>query len=261
MLPAVTTSIPVTACAESMRSDAKALVIAVERAPQLPVPTCPGWRVIDVVAHLASKLRWTDILVRSRASEPVTYEEGRRTSDNVAPALTQAVTALLETFAEVPLDETVWSPTGDNTAGMWMRHAALETAMHRWDVEAAFVADGQRVAPPAAPSAELASSGIDEILSLATYAVPGGGETMHLHATDDATGHDPGDATAGEWFVTFGQKRLLVERRHQKGDVAVRASAADLLLMLWGRRAWSGDDYEVFGDELILDRWQHDVRV
>lgn len=256
MLPAVTVQISVDSCAASMRDDAKALVVAVERAPQLAVPSCPGWRVVDVVGHLASKLRWTDILVRARANEPVTYEEPRMASDDVAPALSEAVTGLIETFSEVPLDEPVWSPTGDDTAGMWLRHAALEAALHRWDVEAAFVADGQRVAPPALPSAALASSGIDEILALATNAVPGGGETLHLHATDAEL-----DGDDGEWFVTFGRSRLLVERRHDKGDVAVRASAADLLLLLWGRRTWSAEGYEVFGDDMLLRRWQHDVRV
>jgi uncharacterized protein (TIGR03083 family) len=263
MLPAVTMHNPVDSCTTSMRDDVKALMVAVERAPQLPVPSCPGWRVVDVVGHLASKLRWTDILVRARANEPVTYEEPRMSTTAMAPALSQAVTGLIETFSEVPLDEQVWSPTGDNTAGMWLRHAALEAALHRWDVEAAFVADGLRVAPPALPSAELACSGIDEILALAVHAVPGGGETLHLHATD--TGPDGGtDADAdpeGEWFVTFGRSRLLVERRHAKGDVAVRATAADLLLLLWGRRSWTTDGYEVFGDDMVLRRWQHDVRV
>ena len=60
--------------------------------------------------------------------------------------------------------------------------------------------------------------------------------TVHLHCTDGE----------GEWFIdTDG----TVERKHQKADVALRGSAADLLLALQGRVDIS--DLEVFGDPAI----------
>ena len=71
---------------------------------------------------------------------------------------------------------------------------------------------------------------------------------MHLHATD-------GD---GEWLVRLGADGVVVTREHAKGDVALRASASDLLLFLYGRRDASVG--EVFGDAALLDRWQQLVR-
>ena len=49
--------------------------------------------------------------------------------------------------------------------------------------------------------------------------------TVHLHATD-------GDGTSGEWVIVTGGGDWSVERRHAKGDIAVRATAANLLQLL-----------------------------
>jgi hypothetical protein len=55
-------------------------------------------------------------------------------------------------------------------------------------------------------------------------ALSGVGGSVHLHATD-------GD---GEWFIETGDG-LTWTRAHEKGDVAVRGTTSDLLLLVWGR--------------------------
>jgi predicted lipid carrier protein YhbT len=95
----------------------------------------------------------------------------------------------------------------------------------------------------------LAVDGIDEFFMLIPFwrgasQLAGNGESMHLHATD-------GD---GEWLVRLGADGVVVTREHAKGDVALRASASDLVLFLYGRRDASAG--EVFGDAALLDRWQ-----
>ena len=50
----------------------------------------------------------------------------------------------------------------------------------------------------------------------------------------------------------FTDAGLVVDRTHAKGDVAVRASASDLDLLVSGRMEWEA--LEVFGDGALLDR-------
>jgi hypothetical protein len=52
---------------------------------------------------------------------------------------------------------------------------------------------------------------------------------------------------------------VTVEHAHAKGDVAVRGTASDLLLLLWNRAG--SDRFQVFGDAGLLDRWRAAVTV
>jgi predicted lipid carrier protein YhbT len=75
--------------------------------------------------------------------------------------------------------------------------------------------------------------------------------SLHLHRSD-------GD---GEWMVTFSATGVDVAREHAKGDVAVRAPASELLLLLWNRRRPDDLGGEVFGDVAVVARWQADAHV
>jgi hypothetical protein len=96
----------------------------------------------------------------------------------------------------------------------------------------------------------LAADGIDEWLSV--FAVDrsrpsssrmGLGESFHFHCTD----------AEGEWVVRFAGPDIEIRSEHAKSDVAVRGSASDLLLFLWGRK--SPTALEVLGNASLLDRW------
>jgi hypothetical protein len=131
---------------------------------------------------------------------------------------------------------------------------AVEAALHRFDAQAAV----GRTTPVATA---LAVDGIDELFTVllplrGTAGLGGGGQTVHLHATD------PGidDVGGGEWLVTLGPEGLDVERTHAKGDVAVRATASDLLLLLWNGGSDGGAArFGVFGDRAVLDRWRAEI--
>ena len=97
----------------------------------------------------------------------------------------------------------------------------------------------------------LAVAGIDDLLasrapSIGVEEVDGLHGTVHLHATDPGVG-------GGEWLVELGPGGLHHRKEHAKGDVAVRAPAADLYRWLWGRRDL-GEGFEVFGDEGLARR-------
>jgi uncharacterized protein (TIGR03083 family) len=154
-----------------------------------------------------------------------------------AEGLDELLTALTATDPAVAV--WTWDPT-DRTAGFWRRRMAHETAVHRVDAELA--AGSTR-----GVQARLAVDGIDEALTLFMGDEPGSelgqrAGTLHLHATD----------AEGEWLATVHANALVVERGHAKADAALRGSASDLLLWLWGRGTL--DRLERFGDPSIVAR-------
>ena len=108
-----------------------------------PVPTCPGWTVLDVVNHLSLGLG---------LAYPVAMSKAPETADEVAfdgvrwpaaiPGLRDAVAGFsenmrgcLQTFRQTDPDTPCWTYAGPGAASFWFRRAAIETAMHRMDVE------------------------------------------------------------------------------------------------------------------------------
>jgi len=146
----------------------------------------------------------------------------------------------------------VWTWTGSNQNVWWVRRRmAQETAVHRWDAERT-VGDVYEI-----PIA-VAADGIDEFLQ---WFAPRGraasiGGTAHIHCTDTdrdvATGSDDIDAVNGEWMIhRLDENGIEFDRAHQKGDVAIRGRARDVLLWLWGRDA---GPVELLGDDDIARR-------
>jgi uncharacterized protein (TIGR03083 family) len=217
-----------------------------------PVPACPGWTIARLVRHTGTAQAWACAIVERRATEPVSPKsidlglpEGADAdpsalADWFAAGGARVADVLDAVDPEVP----VWSWAGQDTAGFWSRRMAHETAMHRWDGQDAR-------GTPASIDGDLAVDGIQERFdnlpaTVARGGAPmtGSGETVHLHCTD----------REGEWLVRLGADRVEVTRAHAKGDVAARGSAADVLLMVYGRIPV--DALEVFGDDALLRRFQ-----
>ncbi|MEZ5341176.1 MAG: maleylpyruvate isomerase family mycothiol-dependent enzyme [Acidimicrobiales bacterium] len=210
------------------------------------VPHIDGWTVGTVIGHTGWVARYVTLALASTPDDPP-----RRSSvpepplgEDVFPWFNDAKDALLTTLETTDLATTRPTFTGPQPAGWWLRRLAHETAMHRWDAEASS-------GSPAPIAAALARDGINEVFEvfattrLDVEALGGAGETMHLHATD---------IDDGEWMVTFNEDALEWTHAHAKADVAVRGTASDLLLMLWGRIPPSV--LEVFGDASLLSKWQ-----
>ncbi len=257
---------------DAFHDDAAALTAAARAAGiDTPIPSCPGWTVSVLVTHLAGIYAHRSALMRRRAHEnvvasfedldlPLEYKEwfaAESEAEEQGRALTAAapsglvdlfartVSTLEQTLYGAPSGERVWTwwPS-DQTAGFWQRRMAHETAMHRWDAQAARGA-------PAPIEPILAADGIDEKLVVmapaSRYWSPdfrkGAGESYHFHCTD----------TPGEWVARFQGDDITVTREHARADVAVRGAASDLLLFLWSRIP--ADRLDVVGDRALLDRF------
>ena len=126
----------------------------------VPVPSCPGWTVADLVSHLGRTHLWAEHCIRERNPEE---------PDVVAPVTDRA--ALTTWYAECAgvLVETLRTtdPTTEcwtfgprpRTAAFWFRRQVHETAMHSWDLGAAI---GRDVGYPRT----LAVDGVDEVVTM-----------------------------------------------------------------------------------------------
>jgi hypothetical protein len=117
-----------------------------------------------------------------------------------------------------------------------------EHAIHRYDAELA-------INDPQPTPIDLAIDGINEYFIMTNVRVLPKkpdfalGGTLHLHTTDSPD---------GEWMIEQTDRALTVTHGHGKGDAAIRGTASDLLLGLWGRKNLTAtEDFEHFGNPEI----------
>jgi uncharacterized protein (TIGR03083 family) len=222
-------------------------LLAAARAGDLdaPIAACPGWDVARVLRHLGGVHRWVvGWVTTGEGGRPARGPE----DEAVVDWFEAGIAPLLAALRSVDPDSSTNSFVGVQPGGFWPRRQAHEAAVHRWDVQAAL----GRADPI---DGALAVDGIDELLEvfhdqrLGPASTAGNGETIHLHATD----------VDGEWVLTMAPEGGTWAHAHTKADVAARAPASDLLLVLWNRLPLS--TVETFGDTSILERWRAAVSV
>lgn len=234
-----------------------ALAAVVDSAdPGLPVPACPGWTLRQLATHVGRAQRWAGQIVSARSADFIEFRavpDGRLPEDRAARGrwLTAGAARLVSALGEAG-DDLVWAFGSMLPAGFWARRMSHESMVHCADAQ---LAAGDEVAM----TAELAADAIDEWLRVMSgpslgqadrrEAVLAPGRTLHVHATD------PGLGGAGEWLVTHSGEGIRVTGGHGSGDVALSGPAADLLLVLLGRKPATGEPVRVFGDHDLLDAW------
>jgi uncharacterized protein (TIGR03083 family) len=223
--------------------------------PSTPVPTCPKWNLNQLFRHVGRGHRWAAQIVADRvdyALDPRAVEGGKppENPDDAIAWLEEGAQRLVDAVEETGFDAPVWTFIGPRPAYWWVRRRLHEVAVHRAD---ATLALGLRytLAP------ELAADGINEWLDLAAAFAGSSdqpppladGEAIHLHATD------PGLGVAGEWMIRVSGGRITWSHEHQKGAVALRGGAADLLLAILRRIPVADTDIEILGDDAVWQRW------
>jgi uncharacterized protein (TIGR03083 family) len=217
----------------------------------LPVTTCPGWTLADLIRHTGGVHRWAGHMVAARATGPA--DRGAVEVDFPDdPArypgwLTDGAAALTAALRAAGPQAPVWTFAPDRRASWWARRMVHETAVHRADVVLA-LGRSPRFDP------EQSADGIDELLALLPYgrrtretirALPADGRSIHLHATD----------CDGEWMISLTPDGMTWERGHGKGTAAVRGPVGTLLLFAYGRAGAASPALEVFGDRDLLADW------
>jgi uncharacterized protein (TIGR03083 family) len=232
---------------DTIRSDGRDLADAARRAGLVAaVPSCPEWDVAGLVRHTGMVHGWVAGMVRSQASERGDFKSvaGPADGQDLVSWFEGGLDVLVDTLAASDAAAPMWTfGWGPSVAAFWFRRMAQETSIHRWDAEAA-AGESRPI------DADLAVDGVEEFLdgflprSLGRRPDADLGGSIHLHATD----------RPGEWLVRIAPGTVDVRRVHDKGDAAVRGTASDLLLWLWGRAGVNRLD--VFGDPGVVDRWR-----
>jgi uncharacterized protein (TIGR03083 family) len=225
-----------------LRREAGTLAVTAMRCMSRPVERYPQWTVADVIVHTGRIHRWVTDIVHTRARE-------RPAQPDVAPSrrptelidwFTKGAADVLGALQAVDPSVRVWTFAGDGTTGFWRQRMALETAVHRWDVQTA-------AGLPAPVPSDVAIAGITEALTIYVQprlrgaAVGGTGQRVGLRCTD-------GDRA---WTVVLLPDAVEIADETGNADVVLEGSAEDLWLYLMGRRRL--DDLRVSGARTAAD--------
>jgi uncharacterized protein (TIGR03083 family) len=227
---------------DALDRDLDALVhVARSEALGAPVPSCPGWTLADLVHHVGDVLAFWGAIVGDELDGPEDLERPPRAADDeLVPRLVAKGREASKLLRNSDPSAPCWTWSHQRDIAFVMRRLAQEIAVHRWDAESVAGA-------PQPIDAELASDGVDEFLEhFASWPAPEKGAlsgTVHLHCTD----------VAGEWLVVQEGDHLTFTREHATGSCAIRGSASDLLLVVWGRVPLEA--VEVIGDADVARRF------
>ncbi|MFT7839398.1 maleylpyruvate isomerase family mycothiol-dependent enzyme [Saccharothrix sp. BKS2] len=222
----------------------------------VPVPSCPGWTVDDLVAHLAEVQSWWTLVLLARGGVP-DDEVARRAADpgpDRVGGWREISARYLAAQRECPPDAPVWVWWNDEeraTAADVASRQAHEAVVHCWDA-------GNAVGRPEPIPAELAADGVGEFLDRFLHGPEWvrGPLVVELVATDTgdrwlvgAGGAGGVDGGAGGVSGAAGVAGAGKPRRVVAGEPGARVSgtAEQLYLVLWRRAA--REEVTVTGDE------------
>lgn len=247
----------------AVAAEAAGFVAAVKGADlSTAVPTCPGWTLGELTQHVGSVHRWFSELLRRRIQQPPTSREVDlrlpEHPDALPDWLAVSAAEAAEVFAATDLDAPMWAWGVDQHARFWVRRMLFETLVHRVDAQLAL---------GLSPHVDrvLAVDGIDEFLTNLPFAAPFAPLTAQLRAPDrtvrfsctDGDGGGEGDGD-GDWLVGLrpdGFALVTEGAEARAADATVRGTAADLLLLLYGRLDRRSDAFQLHGDPNLLAHW------
>lgn len=239
---------------EAIRTEGDRLAAAAELGLDAPVPSCPGWAVSDLVAHLARVHRQKAQLVEEGWIDGQPDPPHPPTS-GLVEWYRGGVDDLVRVLGEHAPSQPAWTwYAEDQTVGFWYRRMACETLVHRIDGELAHgvVTDVDR---------ELAADVADEILTVMMEGYPPWADVafddrsvrIELSDADEAwtLRHARFAGTSPNTGTTFDDEPTFIFADLARPATVVRGTAEDVALFLWGRRP--PDGLEVTGDVSMLD--------
>ncbi|MEV7601924.1 maleylpyruvate isomerase family mycothiol-dependent enzyme [Kitasatospora sp. NPDC089797] len=237
-----------------------------------PVPTCPDWQLADLVRHTGQVHRWAAAYPAKglRAVLDATDRQAVIGPDPSDAALLdwfrEGHEALVTTLSAAPTDVECWTfLPAPSPLAFWARRQAHETAVHRFDADAAAGTPGPAVDPA------FALDGIDELL----VGFLGLGRAK-AHTDDPRTLLVRPTDGPGSWRLTFSPGPLAVstEEAPEPADLTVTGPARELYLLLWNRlttaqagRTGQGGaveragQVELVGDHALLDLWREGAAI
>ncbi|NHN54296.1 maleylpyruvate isomerase family mycothiol-dependent enzyme [Calidifontibacter sp. DB0510] len=234
------------------RASARLRTEAEEAGVDLPVPTCPGWTVRDLLAHQGMVHRWADSKLRGERVDPREFEREGAASDDLLGWFDAGAEQLATTLRATPADANVrfFLPDSGSGRDAWARRQCHETTIHAVDALSARLG----AAPDTTVAdldAALATDGIDELLC--GFLPRPDGLTVDRPHVVAIQATDSGAA----WQVHLGPHEPVAgPGLPADAETTWTGSAADLYLGLWNR----GDAVRETGTPL-LEAWRTGMQV
>ncbi len=240
------------------------LLVAAARSAGIhaPVPSCPGWEVRDLLAHIGFVHSWAARYVAEGLTEMVEEpDEAEMLSaappdDLIVSSVADGHAALVEVLSSAPPDVQCWTfLPAPSPLAFWARRQAHETAVHRVDAE---LAAGL---PPTSFDSAFAIDGTDELL-LGFFSRPRRGDAPDV--SPGTIGLKATDAGSAAWTVRITPDGVEARRGVDESDLSVRGTASDLYLLLWNRLQWDGHGHEgleLVGRKDLLSSWRDHFQV
>jgi uncharacterized protein (TIGR03083 family) len=197
--------------------------------PCTRVPSCPGWTLKDLLSHTAGAWRWaTSSLRGGDAHQGRILQAAPLMMDELIDWAENALHELVDALAGYPPDRPTWTPVGRIAdTRWWNRKMAIETAVHRWDAEAAVQGKPANIDPATA------LDGIDEHV---TEFLPGILARLGADAPSGTLLLRPNDVPDERLLdLSLAPQGLRVSQPEASPDTVVRGSASDILLWMWNR--------------------------
>jgi uncharacterized protein (TIGR03083 family) len=212
-----------------------------------PVPSCPGWTMADLVAHVGVTYLHKVVIMRT-GEWPNDWPPPATAQEPPLALLDRGYAELTAEFAaRNPADPTPTWYEPDETVAFWIRRMAQETAIHRIDAELAAAIPVTRVPD------DLAVDGADEVLKrMLAYGSVAWPEDFAEMKVEHLAAADAKDTIAvvtqgATWTVRPSPREVTVTDGAPDNPRALIGAAPDpLLRWLWGRAPQ--DAVQVTGD-------------
>ena len=239
-------------CVDALEGEVRRSAELLEQlAPDAPIPTCPEWKVTDLVEHVGVIHRWVAEMVRTRSTVRLSREEmafALPEPTDLAAWLSAGGEELVAELRAAGGGEPMWAWGPHQQVRFWSRRQLHETALHRIDLALA-------VGGPAELEPAVARDSILELLGFLPHMVAfspgvvelrGDGETIALCATDcDGVGTitltPTGFSVARDVVVdadltmtgSVNDLALVISRRLDPGDLRVSLTGRTELVHHW----------------------------
>jgi uncharacterized protein (TIGR03083 family) len=216
------------------------------------VPSCPGWTIERLLAHITKVHHWA--LAILRGAGPEGFEFSPPEQARLFEVYDAGLAALLDQLRRSPAQLQVWTMLPAESARLfWARRQAHETAIHRVDAELTAgygVADFQP---------DFAADGIDELLS-GLAAVRFSSDVFSAGFSGERRiSLIPMDCNSA-WTLTVSSQGLTcLPEAVDNADLSVFATVSDLYRWAWNRAG--EQDVAMRGDLTLADRWRQHFRV
>jgi uncharacterized protein (TIGR03083 family) len=228
-----------------LADEGQALTATLGGDPATPVPSCPGWSITDLVAHVGSYHRWAADLLQDASQQPrAPYSLRPEPHVTLAEWYQASLELLLKAIDTTDPDTPMWTVTVGQKASDWCRRQAHDLTVHRWDAQHA----GGHAQPV---HTERATDFIDELFEATLpYTLPFLGRSvpqasLALRSADGSYYRRLDGAT--------GQPRL--SRDPNPAGATLTGTPSDLLLALWRR----SNAVTLTGDPTALAAWQQAI--